>query len=128
MQHIQLMHPGWVRQNIPQELVSQEILPSWSNNMSIPRLNTRESLENTERRLREPCPKPWSSAWFLVHALVDVAEKAGEELFFPGFGFKMDEEGFAAGGAVDAIYMEDRVGWVSLGPTGLMIGEFGFPG
>lgn len=122
------MHPRRVRQSILQEILSQKVPPSRPNDVGVAVLNTRESLEDAEGGFRKARSEPWSSAGFLIDARVDVAEEAGELLFLAGFGFEVDEEGFAAFAAVDAVDVEDWVLRVAFGPRRLVVGEFGFPG
>lgn len=109
MQHIKPVYLSRIREHILQLVRShEEILTPRTGIVIVSGLSMRKRLEYAERCLAISQAKPRSCVGLFVHAIVDVTEEAGDEIFLAFLGLQLNEVGFAACGIVDAL--DDEAG------------------
>jgi len=123
MKDIEPINLSWMGQHILQLLRPQKVVAPGTIIVVVPSLRMGKCLEDGERRLGIAQSEPRPRQGFLVDARVDVAQESRDELFFAGFGFKLDEVGFLSRGVVYAVDEEAGVGGGVFGPGWVEVGH-----
>ena len=84
----------WIRQHLMQQLrLEKEVLPARSFIMSLTPGCIWKGFEDSICGLGQLCSKPWTCAWFLVNAGMDVLQKLLHLMRVTGLGFEVYEVG-----------------------------------